>query len=146
MFLLDSNREYSKEDEEIYNSIQGTKHIILKTKTDLESINQKHFENEIEISVKNETGISQLKEEILKLTKISNLSSGSVIITNERHKNALIRANESIQRAIQNIELDSLDLIAIDIKQAYIDVGEITGNTTSEEIIDSIFSKFCLGK
>jgi tRNA modification GTPase len=62
------------------------------------------------------------------------------------HKNALIRANESLKRAIFNIEQDSLDLISIDIKQAYIDIGEITGNTTSEEIIDAIFSKFCLGK
>jgi len=146
LFLVDSNREYSNDDEEIYNSIQNTKFIVLRTKSDLEEKNQKHFKDEIEISIKNNNGISELKERILKLTKISNLSSGSVIITNERHKNALIRSNEAIKRAIENIELDSLDLIAIDIKQAYIDIGEITGNTTSEEIIDSIFSKFCLGK
>ncbi|MBQ8425451.1 MAG: tRNA uridine-5-carboxymethylaminomethyl(34) synthesis GTPase MnmE [Clostridia bacterium] len=146
LFLVDSNREYSADDEEIYNSIKNTKYIILRTKSDLAENNQKHFEDEIEISIKNNQGIDKLKEKILKLTKISNLSSGSVIITNERHKNALIRSNEAIKRAIENIELDSLDLIAIDIKQAYIDIGEITGNTTSEEIIDSIFSKFCLGK
>jgi tRNA modification GTPase len=146
LFLIDSNREYDKEDEEIFNSIQNTKYIIIRTKTDLEEKNQKHFENEIEISALTGNGIDKLKNQILQLTKIANLSSGSVIITNERHKNALIRANESLKRAIFNIEQDSLDLISIDIKQAYIDIGEITGNTTSEEIIDAIFSKFCLGK
>lgn len=146
LFLIDSNREYTSEDDEIFESIKGTKYIVIRTKTDLEEKNQKHFENEIEISSITGDGINKLKEEILKITKIANLSSGSVIITNERHKNALIRANESLKRAIENIEQDSLDLISIDIKQAYIDIGEITGNTTSEEIIDSIFSKFCLGK
>ena len=146
LFLVDSNREYSKEDEEIFKSIQGTKYIVIRTKTDLEEKNKMHFDNEIEISSITGEGIDRLKNEILKITKIANLSSGSVIITNERHKNALIRANESLKRAIENIEQDSLDLISIDIKQAYIDIGEITGNTTSEEIIDAIFSKFCLGK
>ena len=146
LFLVDSNREYTKEDEEIFKSIQGTKFIVIRTKTDLEEKNNNHFKNEIEISSITGNGIDNLKNAILDLTKIANLSSGSVIITNERHKNALIRANESLKRAICNIEQDSLDLISIDIKQAYIDIGEITGNTTSEEIIDSIFSKFCLGK
>ena len=47
---------------------------------------------------------------------------------------------------IKNINADTLDLVSIDIKQAYIEVGEITGNTTSEDIIDQIFKKFCLGK
>ena len=47
---------------------------------------------------------------------------------------------------IGNISDDTLDLVSIDIKQAYLDLGEITGSTSSEEIIDAIFSKFCLGK
>lgn len=146
LFLVDSNSDYTSEDEEIFESIKNKKFIVLRTKSDLEEKNNKHFENEIEISSTTGSGIDKLKQRILDLTKISNLSSGSLIITNERHKNALISANESIKRAIENIEQDSLDLISIDIKQAYIDVGEITGNTTSEDIIDSIFSKFCLGK
>ena len=83
---------------------------------------------------------------MLELTKISNIPSDSLIITNERHKNALVRANEALKRAIQNIGDDTLDLVSIDIKEAYTSIGEITGNTTSEDIIDSIFTKFCLGK
>ena len=83
---------------------------------------------------------------MLELTKLSNIPSDSLIITNERHKDALERANDALLRAISNINEDSLDLVSIDIKEAYINIGEITGNTTSEDIIDSIFSKFCLGK
>ncbi len=146
LFLIDSSRTYSKEDDEIYNSIQGTNYIVLKTKSDLKPIVNKTFENEIEISTTSGDGFERLKNRILELTKISNIPSDSLIITNERHKDALIRAKESLLRAIENINEDTLDLVSIDIKQAYIDIGEITGNTTSEEIIDSIFKKFCLGK
>ena len=83
---------------------------------------------------------------MLELTKVSNIPADSLIITNERHKDALVRATNSINQAVQNISEDTLDLVSIDIKQAYIDIGEITGNTTSEDIIDQIFKKFCLGK
>lgn len=146
LFLVDSSREYSKEDEQIYQSIQGTKYIVLKTKSDLVSKNNKSFENQIEISTTTGDGVSNLKTKMLELTKISNIPSDSLIITNERHKNALVRANEALKRAIQNIGDDTLDLVSIDIKEAYTSIGEITGNTTSEDIIDSIFTKFCLGK
>ena len=146
LFLIDSNSNYSKEDAEIFDSIQQTKYIVIKTKTDLESKTQKHFNNEILISSKTGEGIEDLKKAILDLTKISNFSNSSLIITNERHKNSLEDANNAIKLAISNIDTDSLDLVSIDIKQAYSSIGEITGNTTSEDIIDAIFSKFCLGK
>ena len=146
LFLVDSSRAYTKEDEDIFESIKNTKHIIVKTKSDLETKNTKHFENEIEINVTSAQGTDSLKQKMLELTKVANIPSDSLIITNERHKHALVRANEALKRAIQNITDNSLDLVSIDIKEAYINIGEITGNTTSEDIIDSIFSKFCLGK
>ena len=106
----------------------------------------KDFDNQIEISTLSGEGIENLKSKILELTNLSNIPADSIIITNERHKSALTRANKSIARVIRNISEDTLDLVSIDIKQAYIEVGEITGNTTSEDIIDQIFKKFCLGK
>ena len=146
LFLVDSSRVYDKDDAEIYDSIQGKNYIVLKTKSDLKTENKQSFENEIEISTTSGDGIDKLKQKMLELTKISNIPSDSLIITNERHKNALIKANEALTRAIENISEDSLDLVSIDIKEAYVSIGEITGNTTSEDIIDSIFTKFCLGK
>ena len=146
LFLVDSSRPFSKEDESIYNSINGKKYIVVKTKNDLESKLNKDFENQVEISTVTNLGIDELKNKILQLTKLSNIPSDALIITNERHKDALVRANNALVRAIENINEDTLDLVSVDIKEAYTDVGEITGNTTSEDIIDSIFTKFCLGK
>ncbi|MBQ8451269.1 MAG: tRNA uridine-5-carboxymethylaminomethyl(34) synthesis GTPase MnmE [Clostridia bacterium] len=146
LFLVDSNSNFSTEDESIYNEIKSVKHIVVKTKSDLDSKNNKHFENEIEISSVTGAGIEKLKSEILKLTRIDGMSSSSVIITNERHKDALERTLKALQDAISNISVDTLDLVSISIKAAYLAVGEITGNTTSEDIIDKIFDKFCLGK
>lgn len=146
LFLIDSSEKYTAEDEEIFDSIKNTKYIVVKTKSDLEVKLEKKFENEVTISSVSGEGIDELKDKILSLTKLSNISNEKLIITNERHKDALTRANEALLRAISNINEDSLDLVSIDIKQAYIDIGEITGNTTSEDIIDSIFTKFCLGK
>ena len=120
--------------------------VVIKTKTDLENKVQKCFENEIQISTVSGEGIEELKNKILELAHLSNIPADSIIITNERHKDALTRALKNINSAIKNIEIQSLDLVSISIKQAYIDVGEITGNTTSEDIIDQIFKKFCLGK
>lgn len=146
LFLIDTSREYSEEDESIYKSIQDKNFVVVKTKSDLENKLNKHFENEIEISTVSGAGIENLKNKILELAHLSNIPADSIIITNERHKDALSRAFENINSAIKNIGTDSLDLVSISIKQAYLDVGEITGNTTSEDIIDQIFKKFCLGK
>ena len=146
MFLLDQSSEFSVEDEEIFNEIKNTKFIVVKTKSDLKNKLTKTFENEVLISSKTGVGLNDLKAKLFDILKISNLSGESVIITNERHKDALQRTYNSLKNACKNIVDDSLDLVSIDIKDAYLAVGEITGNTTSEDIIDSIFEKFCLGK
>lgn len=146
LFLVDTSRAFSSEDEEIYNSIQGKNFVVVKTKSDLETKLDKHFKNEIEISTVTGSGVEKLKNKILELAHISNIPADSIIITNERHKDALSRTLKNINSAIQNINDETLDLVSISIKQAYLDVGEITGNTTSEDIIDQIFKKFCLGK
>lgn len=146
LFLLDQSSEFSVEDEEIFNEIKNTKFIVVKTKSDLKNKLTKTFENEVLISSKTGVGLNDLKAKLFDILKISNLSGESVIITNERHKDALQRTYNSLKNACKNIVDDSLDLVSIDIKDAYLAVGEITGNTTSEDIIDSIFEKFCLGK
>lgn len=146
LFLVDTSRPFSGEDEEIYSSIQGKNFVVVKTKSDLDDKLNKHFENEIEISTLTGDGVENLKNKILELAKISNIPADSIIITNERHKDALSRTLENINSAINNINNQTLDLVSISIKQAYLDIGEITGNTTSEDIIDQIFKKFCLGK
>lgn len=146
LFLVDSSRDYSDEDEKIFNEIHDKKYIVIKTKSDLDTSVNKKFDNEINLSTVTKDGVEELKNKIISMMKLENFSSSSVIITNERHKNALERALESIKNAIETIDENTLDLVAVDIKDAYFEIGEITGNTTSEDIIDQIFDKFCLGK
>ena len=98
------------------------------------------------VSAKTGEGIDELKQEIYKRFASPSLVEGGVIVTNERHKQALSVAVENINNAIREIDGETLDLISIDLKLAYSALGEITGNTTGEDIIDAIFSKFCLGK
>jgi tRNA modification GTPase len=146
LFLVDSSHEFDGQDEQIFEQIKNSKYIVVKTKADLPCKNKKHFEKEICVSAKTGLGLNELKTRLKEETKLSGASADSIIITNERHKEALSKASESIGRVLDHISQDSLDLVSIDIKDAYISIGEITGNTTSEEIIDQIFKKFCLGK
>ena len=102
--------------------------------------------NAIYTVAKTGEGIDELKQKIYDLLINKNVISGGLIITNERHKNALLKTKQALLSAVNNIDSVTLDLIAIDLKQAYETLGEITGTTSNEEILNSIFSKFCLGK
>lgn len=146
LFILDMSREFSDEDKKIFDEIKNKNYIVVKTKSDLESKLDKKFDNEVEVSNITQSGIETLKTKIVEACKLSNIPSDSVIITNERHKNALERTLASLENVISELDNETLDLISIDLKDAYNSIGEITGNTTSEEIINSIFDKFCLGK
>ena len=145
LFVKDASTKDTAEDKEIKSLIKDKNHIIVLNKTDLISEKIEPKENEILISAKNNIGIDNLKNKLYELSNTSPAMHSNIIITNERHKDALTRANQSICNAIENMEM-SLDLISIDLKLAYSALGEITGNTTGEDIIDAIFSKFCLGK
>jgi tRNA modification GTPase len=67
-------------------------------------------------------------------------------IVEERHFNALNRAKVALQNAVSAVGVFPLDLVAIDIKEAWSDLGEITGETANESIISTVFAKFCVGK
>jgi tRNA modification GTPase len=71
---------------------------------------------------------------------------GEVLITRVRHKKALDKTKEAITNAISFVSISPLDLIAIDLKMAYSALGEITGHTVKEDVLDRIFQEFCLGK
>ena len=74
------------------------------------------------------------------------LVADKLYITNARHLEGLVRANKALLNAQNNLDIVTLDAIATDLKYAWQALGEITGETASEEIINRIFEKFCLGK
>lgn len=153
--IFDSSRKLDEEDFKVLDLIKNKKSIILLNKCDL---NQKKFETinymsklnktVIKASMKTEEGIDKLYKEIANLfnNKEIELNDG-IIVTNIRHKNLIHRAIDNIIKAMDSIKQEMpIDITAICIKETLEDLGEITGNNVSEDIINKIFSKFCLGK
>ena len=98
----------------------------------------------IKISAKNDVGIDKLKEAIFK--KTIGVVPSDTILLNMRHAQILNEALNIIQNTLPNVLNNSLDCVAVDIKQIWNTLGQITGESVDETIIDAIFSKFCLGK
>ena len=153
--IFDSSREFSKEDKEILEIIKNKKAIVLLNKIDLKReiyIGNDNFKglktNVIEISAINKKGIDKLYAEISNLFDLNeiNLDNG-LMITNIRHKNLITEAIKNINKTKEIIEKNMpVDIIAVYIKEILEDLGNITGEFVTEDIINEIFSKFCLGK
>ena len=153
--IFDASKDLSKEDKEILEIIKGKKVIILLNKIDLQQ--KLHKEDKefrevtdsiIEISALNNIGIDDVYAEITKLFEINEINlDNDLVITNIRHKNLIHQAIESIKKTKETIqEKMPIDIIAVYIKEILEDLGNITGEFVTEDIINEIFSKFCLGK
>ncbi len=148
LLVLDNSSELTGEDKELLDLIKDKKHIIIANKIDKPTkYNYKNLDkNMVFVSASTGENINKIKEMIFNLVIDKNLFSGEILITNTRHINALERAKKALVSAYKNIDNVTLDLVSVDIHEAYNDIGEITGNSSNEAILDSVFSKFCLGK
>ena len=147
VMVLDSSN-ISGEDMEILESARGKRLLIAVNKTDLCKNEFIYNAPVVYVSAKENTGFRELKNEIIKLVIGDDIfSDEKVLITNLRQKEALMRALENINGAIGTLNNDfPVDMIAPDLENAAYCLGEIVGMTVTDEIIDRIFSKFCLGK
>ncbi|MGH4051689.1 MAG: tRNA uridine-5-carboxymethylaminomethyl(34) synthesis GTPase MnmE [Clostridium sp.] len=153
ILLLDSSNKLNNEDREIIEYIKEKKCIVLLNKSDLggkiemeelKNINSKYITN---ISVKTGNGLNYVKEYIKDLFFNGEIKTEGVFITNNRHKQSLIKANENLESSLDALKYTSaIDLASIDIRSAWINLGEITGEALEEDIIHKIFAEFCLGK
>jgi tRNA modification GTPase len=108
---------------------------------------QQATDNILYISAKNKTGIEELKSEILRKVNLHSINTDDVLVSNIRHLEALQKTEESLKRVLQNIDQPiTSDFLASDIKQALYYLGEITGQVTTDDLLETIFSKFCIGK
>lgn len=151
ILMLDTSRELDDEDKVIIDSVKDKKYIALLNKVDLECKLSTEFisslDRKIEISAKTGFGIENLKEEIKNLFFNGEIDSESLIISNTRHKQALYRSLENCNLALEKINLNEyLDLISIYITSAMKALGEITGDELEEDLLNKIFSEFCVGK
>lgn len=155
LMVLDNSRPLEKEDIQILEMLKNRKYIVIINKTDLEQklevskiYEYTNKENVLEISAKSNKGMAELEKHLTDMFLGGKIdTSNEVFITNVRHKNALVRANESLQEVLDTIEMQMPeDCMSIDLQKAYQILGEITGEAMDEDIIDRIFSEFCLGK
>ena len=105
-------------------------------------------ENILKISALNKSGIDELYEKIAELFNLNEINlDNEILITNIRHKNIISKSLENVNKAKEALEINMpIDIITIYIKEILEDLGEITGEVVTEDIINEIFSKFCLGK
>ncbi|WP_252247475.1 tRNA uridine-5-carboxymethylaminomethyl(34) synthesis GTPase MnmE [Clostridium sp. ZBS4] len=148
ILILDSSRELEEEDKEIINTIKDKNHIVLLNKTDLDrKIADIDLDNQINISAKTGYGIEELKNKIKELFFSGDINSESLIVSNVRHKQALYRSLENCEIALDRVNANEfLDLISIYVTSAMKALGEITGDELEEDVLNKIFSEFCVGK
>lgn len=104
-------------------------------------------ENLIFISAANKTNIDVLQNTLLEKVGLNNFKTGNTVVTNSRHYESLINTNDSLNKVINGIETGiTNDFVAMDIRQSLHFLGEITGQITTDDLLETIFSKFCIGK
>lgn len=153
--IFDSTQELNKEDKEILEFIKNKNAIILLNKIDLKDNKLKNNEQIlslnkpiIEISAQKRDGIEELYDQMINIFKINEINTeNSTIITNVRHKNAIVCAEENLNK-IKEVLNNGMptDIVSIYLKNAIEELNKITGENVTEDIINEIFSKFCLGK
>lgn len=159
LFVMDSSRPLDEDDIKIYNLIKEKRFVILLNKCDIKQIISKNDilekfnlldkSNIINLSVNENIGFDKLEKLISKMFKLGDLdfTQESIILTNSRHIDALVNARKFLNNSIKALdEFMPLDIVSIDIRNALKYIMNITGEDITESIIDSIFSKFCIGK
>lgn len=154
--IFDSTKELSKEDIEILDIIKDKKIIIVLNKIDLENtvidenneILKNITNNIVKISALNNIGIEDIYNKITDMFNLNEINlDNEIVITNLRHKNLINKAYKNVKKAKQSLnENIPSDIVAIFIKDILESLGEITGEEVTENIINEIFSRFCLGK
>ena len=153
--IMDSSKELEEEDRRILEIIQDKKAIVLLNKIDKSKVvSKEEIEKQakckpiIEISALNKTGINKIYEKISEMYELDEINiDDSLTVTNERHKQAIRNMRENINKSRKAIdEKMAIDVVTINITNILEEIGKITGESVSEDIINEIFKKFCLGK
>lgn len=153
IFMTDAKRPLDENDRYIMESLEKKNTIVLINKSEEESLADKEelksiSHKIIEFSVKEKKGLDELEKTVAEMFSMGEISQNDdAVVTAVRHKDALIKARDALKGAINAIECGiELNMTFIDIENAISALGEITGQTVAEEIVDRIFHSFCVGK
>ncbi len=151
IYMVDAQEdenEVIKQLEEL--SRQDTPFLFIVNKAELLSIAQQDFyknHNALLISAKDKVGMDILEASLLEKVNLSNINTNETLVTNIRHVEALKQTQNSLNNVLENIYNPvTSDFLAMDIKQALHYLGEITGTVTTDDLLENIFTKFCIGK
>ena len=148
IMILNNNEQITSEELELLAKIKKKNHIIVINKTDLENRLNLYVDNAIKISIKDNTGIDNIKNRITEIFNLDKISTTDMsYLSNARSISLLKQSLKKIDECITNITKDApIDIIELDLKECWNILGEIIGETYTDELIDQIFSRFCLGK
>jgi tRNA modification GTPase len=156
LLMLDGSRGLDEEDREIFEEVKGKKKVVILNKEDLpQKISIGEVKNRflddpiVSISALKGKGIDDLKRTIYTslIQRDVRTSPEDLIVANIRHKNALVQIRDNLSNAINGMgEGMAFEFIAFEIRSALEALGELVGETTSEEILNRIFNQFCIGK
>ncbi|MDU2065483.1 MAG: tRNA uridine-5-carboxymethylaminomethyl(34) synthesis GTPase MnmE [Sporomusaceae bacterium] len=153
LLLLDRSRALSEEDRKVISLVSGQKGFVLLNKTDLEPLIEQADVAEfldwplIPISVETGEGIDVLEEQIIATVYSGEVTAESVYVANLRQQHSLERAAGHLRAALGALEQSfPVDCVVIDLRSAWEFLGEVTGETVQDDLLDQIFSQFCIGK
>lgn len=154
IYVVDASTVLDDNDEQIMGMLKGRQSIVLLNKADLQAVTTEEMLTDrvdgpvISISVKENTGIEELESQLKRMFYKGDISfNDEVYITNIRHKAALVSARESLGQVRESIAAGMPeDFYSIDLMSAYEELGTIIGESVGEDLVNEIFSKFCMGK
>ncbi len=150
IMILNNNEELTKDDIELLNLIKNKKNIIISNKIDLDNKldYSKLPKDIIKVSIKNNKGIEELKERIIKLFNLGQLQTEDLTYLSDARSISLLKKSlNKIEESIKSINNNEpIDIVELHIKNAWELLGEIIGETYTDELLDDLFSRFCLGK
>lgn len=149
IFILNNNEKITAEEKGLLEKLKDKKKIIVINKIDLENkLDKSLLDNYIEISAKENIGIEKIKDEIKRLFNLGELEASDLTyMSNARSISLLGKSLNNINDAISEINNNSpIDIVEFHLKDAWNNLGEIIGETYTDELLDELFSRFCLGK
>lgn len=149
LYVLNNNEILTQEEKEILEKIKNKNHIIIVNKIDLENkLDLNLLSNYIEMSIKNDIGINKLRDKIKEIFNLEQIEQNDyTYLSSARSISLLKKSLESLEAVKEGIKENMpVDMVEIDLKQMWSTLGEIIGETYSDELIDQLFSQFCLGK
>ena len=149
IYILNNNEKMTDEEKELLDKTKNKKRIIVVNKIDLETkLDKLLLDNYIEISAKENIGIDKIKNEIKRLFNIGEISSNDMTYLSNARSIALLKKSlNNINEVIEEINNDNpIDIVELSLKDAWNNLGEVIGETYTDELLDELFSRFCLGK